>query len=86
MPQLILRVIKRTKLTLPDRQVTYIFRLTFASHFMMNSGNILVLKQILGHSDIKDTMRYAHFAPDHLDDAITKNPIAELLGKSGVTN
>ena len=46
------------------------------SHFMMNSGNFLlfskVKKQILGHSDIKDTMRYAHFAPDHLDDAITK--------------
>ncbi|MPY24539.1 integrase [Shewanella sp. YLB-07] len=57
---------------------------------MMNGGNILlfrkVKKQILGHSDIKDTMRYAHFAPDHLNDAITKKPIAELLGKSEITN
>ncbi len=52
--------------------------LTFASHFMMNGGNILVLKQILGHADIKETMRYAHFAPEHLDDAITKNPLANL--------
>ena len=80
------RAIKRTKLIFPDRQMTHILRHTFASHFMMNGGNILVLKQILGHSDIKDTMRYAHFAPEHLDDAITKNPIAELLGKSEVTN
>lgn len=80
------RAIKRTKLVFPDRQMTHILRHTFASHFMMNGGNILVLKQILGHSDIKDTMRYAHFAPDHLDDAITKNPIAELLGKIEVTN
>ncbi|MCC4833191.1 integrase [Shewanella sp. 10N.7] len=46
---------------------------------MMNSGIILVLRQILGHTDIKDTMRYAHFAPDHLDNAITKNPITGLL-------
>lgn len=30
---------------------------------MMNGGNILVLQRILGHTDIKMTMRYAHFAP-----------------------
>ncbi|WP_351089957.1 tyrosine-type recombinase/integrase, partial [Shewanella sp. S1-49-MNA-CIBAN-0167] len=74
------RAIKRTGLIFPEGQMTHILRHTFASHFMMNGGNILVLKQVLGHSDIKDTMRYAHFAPDHLDDAITKNPIASLLG------
>ncbi len=37
-------------------------RHTFASHFMMNGGNILVLQHVLGHTDIKMTMRYAHFA------------------------
>ncbi|MCL1127510.1 phage integrase [Shewanella surugensis] len=76
------QAIKRTKLQLPDRQMTHVLRHTFASHFMMNGGNILVLQQILGHSDIKDTMRYAHFSPDHLDDAITKNPISKLLTPS----
>jgi site-specific recombinase XerD len=45
---------------------------------MMNGGNILVLKDILGHSDIKMTMVYAHFAPKHLEDAISKNPLAGL--------
>jgi hypothetical protein len=39
---------------------------------MMNGGNILVLRDILGHADIKMTMVYAHFAPDHLEDAVTK--------------
>lgn len=73
------QAIKRTGLNFPERQMTHILRHTFASHFMMNGGNILVLRNILGHSDIKDTMRYAHFAPNHLDDAITKNPIARLL-------
>ena len=41
---------------------------------MMNGGNILVLKEILGHTSIQMTMRYAHFAPDHLDAAVQLNP------------
>ncbi|MCP6357346.1 hypothetical protein NL446_26195, partial [Klebsiella pneumoniae] len=27
-------------------------------------------------TDIKMTMRYAHFAPDHLEDAVKLNPLA----------
>ncbi|MCK6263760.1 tyrosine-type recombinase/integrase [Vibrio sp. ZSDE26] len=65
-------------LTLPTGQASHVLRHTFASHFMMNGGNILVLRDILGHADIKMTMRYAHFAPDHLTDAIALNPIANL--------
>ncbi|HIF9546445.1 TPA: phage integrase [Photobacterium damselae] len=63
---------------LPDGQASHVFRHTFASHFMMNGGNILVLQRILGHSDIKHTMRYSHFAPDHFDDAISKNPLVGM--------
>lgn len=37
-------------------------RHTFASHFMMNGGNIYTLHAILGHSDIKMTQRYAHLS------------------------
>ena len=39
---------------------------------MMNGGNILVLQRILGHSDIKITMKYSHFAPEYLDDVLSK--------------
>lgn len=63
---------------LPAGQATHVLRHTFASHFMMNGGNILVLKEILGHADIGMTMRYAHFSPDHLTDALTKNPLSSL--------
>lgn len=42
---------------------------------MMNGGNILILQRVLGHTDIKMTMRYAHFAPEHLEDAVKLNPI-----------
>lgn len=42
-------------------------RHTFASHYIMAGGNILALQKILGHSDIKMTLVYAHLAPDFLD-------------------
>ncbi|RRO10208.1 tyrosine-type recombinase/integrase [Pectobacterium aquaticum] len=67
---------ERTGIELPDGQMTHVLRHTFASHFMMNGGNILVLQRILGHTDIKMTMRYAHFAPDHFEDAVRLNPLA----------
>ena len=41
-------------------------RHTFASHFIMSGGNLLALQKILGHSDVKMTMIYAHLAPDFL--------------------
>jgi len=41
-------------------------RHSFASHYVMQGGNILVLQKILGHSDVKMTMIYAHLAPDFL--------------------
>lgn len=70
--------LKRAQIELPQGQRTHVLRHTFASHFMMRGGNILVLQQILGHSTILMTMRYAHFAPDHLDAAIMLNPFDSL--------
>lgn len=69
------RTVNKVGIELPEGQCTHVLRHTFASHFMMNGGNILVLRDILGHSDIKMTMIYAHFAPSHLEDAVTKNPL-----------
>ena len=60
---------------LPDGQATHVLRHTFASHFMMNGGNILTLQKILGHASIVHTMGYAHFAPDYLNDAVRLNPL-----------
>jgi integrase len=70
--------IDQTGVRLPKGQSTHVLRHTFASHFMMNGGNILVLQQILGHASITDTMKYAHFSPSHLEDAIRLNPLATL--------
>ncbi|OBT16233.1 integrase [Vibrio tasmaniensis] len=59
----------------PEGQATHVFRHTFASHFMMNGGDILVLQRILGHKKIDQTMAYAHFAPEHLIQAVELNPL-----------
>lgn len=67
---------QRTDIELPPEQLNHVLRHTFASHFMMNSGNILVLQRVLGHTDIKMTMRYAHFAPEHLEDVLRYNPFS----------
>ncbi|OVZ90739.1 hypothetical protein CBW58_15105 [Yersinia frederiksenii] len=40
------------------------------------------MQRVLGHTDIKMTMRYAHFAPDHLEDAVKLNPLAVSGGRN----
>lgn len=62
---------------LPAGQATHVLRHTFASHFMMNGGNILTLQKILGHASINQTMVYAHLTPDYLNDAVTLNPMVK---------
>ncbi len=47
-------------------------RHTFASRLVMEGVPIPAVKELLGHADIKMTMRYAHLAPSHLDDAVQK--------------
>ncbi len=45
-------------------------RHTFASHFMMNGGNLYTLQKLLGHTDIQTTMIYAHLDAKFLQTAI----------------
>ena len=68
-------ILRRVKPDIPPNQATHILRHTFASHFMMNGGNIIALQQILGHASIQQTMAYAHLAPDYLLNAVALNPL-----------
>jgi integrase len=70
--------VTKAGLSLPKGQLTHVLRHTFASHFVMNGGNVLVLQKILGHASLTMTMRYAHLAPDHLQEAKMFNPLARL--------
>ncbi|MCU1717687.1 tyrosine-type recombinase/integrase [Pseudomonas sp. 5P_3.1_Bac2] len=75
---------ERTGLHTPG-QLTHILRHTFASHYMMQGGSILALQKILGHGDIKMTMRYSHLAPDHFSTALSLSPFALLTGQDADT-
>lgn len=44
-------------------------RHSFASHLAMKGLSVFDIKNMLGHTDIKTTMRYMHHAPDHLKGA-----------------
>lgn len=44
----------------------HVLRHTYASHYVMAGGNLLVLRQLLGHSSVETTQIYAHLSPDYL--------------------
>lgn len=73
--------IERASIELPRGQMTHILRHTFASAFMQGGGNILTLQRLIGHKDLKTTMRYAHLAPDHLQEALALNPLAQMRAR-----
>lgn len=55
------------KVTRNGRELHYLtfhgLRHTFASHWMMNGGEIFKLQKILGHQSIEMTLRYSHLSP-----------------------
>lgn len=47
-------------------------RHTFGSHLVMQGVNIRTVQQLLGHKDIKMTMRYSHLSPEYVHEAIER--------------
>ena len=73
------KAIKDTNIYLPRGQLSHVLRHSFASYFMSKGGNIFILQEILGHSEITTTMRYAHLAPEHLNEAVRLNPLNDHI-------
>jgi integrase len=59
------------------RVTWHTLRHTFASHLVMLGYPIRTVQDLLGHSDIKMTMRYSHLTPDAKAGAV--NALAKLL-------
>ena len=47
-------------------------RHTAASHLMMRGASLADVRAVLGHADIKMTMRYAHLSREHLRSAVVR--------------
>ena len=67
----------RKALGLDDDCVAHVCRHTCASRLLAAGKGLLVVKEWLGHADIKTTMIYSHLMPGALDDAV--------LGLEGVS-
>jgi len=58
-------------------------RHTFASHLVMNGATIKDVQELLGHKDIKMTMRYSHLSQEHKAKAV--NLLNGLTGGKNLT-
>jgi integrase len=56
-------------------------RHTFGSHLAMAGFNLRTIQQLLGHKDLRMTMRYAHLSAEHLQHAVHR--LDEVMGASG---
>jgi len=75
--------LKRAGITLPEGQCTHVLRHTFATHYLANGGDVRALQDILGHTNLKTTMRYVKVVNAMRDKVIHINPLAMLESKAG---
>jgi len=65
------------------------FRHSFASYLTMGGVNLRSVQTLLGHKDLRMTMRYSHLSPEHLREAVltlekTLIPLNNLAIKASI--
>jgi integrase/recombinase XerD len=71
-------VVKRSKIKKDIHP--HSFRHSYAIHYINNGGNLLRLKELLGHEDIETTLHYLKFCSIPLTDTLT--PLQSMLNRA----
>jgi site-specific recombinase XerD len=61
-----------------------VLRHTFASHLVMRKAPIKAVQELMGHSTVMMTERYAHLSPDVRKDAVRLLDHVNTASMSGV--
>jgi len=69
----------------------HVLRHTFASHLAMRNAPVKTIQELMGHADIRQTMRYMHLSPSAKKDAVdllvqpNQSNTDQFWGTSGAT-
>lgn len=76
----VIYIVKKAMNALGLKGSVHTLRHTFATIMYEQTGDILVVKELLGHVSIESTMVYTHVCNERVKEAVENNPLADYGG------